>query len=170
MKNNLKFYIFVFVIISQYGVAQEYVLTKTKHVNIRTHPSTDSFIVGQSQKGDIYEMIGEEGEWFVIKLFSENVRYINKCCAAKLEDTISSRFSLPESNVQCESIYTSIQAIKYRARREATELIPPTVDEELNMNMQHILEDMHILALFEIYKLNPAVYPLLIEKAVKNNW
>jgi len=166
----LKFSLFIFIIICQYGIAQEYVIIKTKNVNIRTNPSTDSFIVGQSNKGDIYEMIGEEGEWFVIKLFSENPRYINKCCAAKPEDPIFSRFVLPESSDQCESIYTSIQAIKYRARREATELIPPTVDEKLNMNMQHILEDMHILELFEIYDLNPAVYPLLIELAVNNNW
>ncbi|MBU1064819.1 hypothetical protein KKC74_08450 [bacterium] len=170
MKKYVHCSFIVFVIACQFGIAQEYVVTKTKHVNIRTNPSTGSFVVGQSMKGDIYEMIGEEGEWFVIKLFSENPRYINKCCALKLDDPITDRLGLPESSEQCESIYSSIQALKYRARREATELIPQNVDEELNMNMQQILEDMHILNLFEIYSLNPAVYPILIEKSVQNNW
>ena len=170
MRRHLYFSIMMFVVTCQLGIAQEYVVTKTKHVNIRTNPTTRSFVVGQSMKGDIYEMIGEEGEWFVIKLFSENPRYINKCCAAKLEGSISSRLVLPESSDQCESIYSSIQALQLRARREATELIPPTIDEELNMNMQHILEDMHILNLFKIYSLNPALYPILIGKAIQNNW
>jgi len=160
----------VFITTFQLGNAQDYVVTRTKNVNIRTSPTTKSYVVGKSMKGDIYEMIGEEGEWFVIKLFSENPRYINKCCTAKLESPVTTRLVLPESGDRCKSIYTSIQALKFRARREATELIPPTVDEELNMNMQHILEDMHILNLFEIYSLNPAVYPIFIEKAIQNNW
>lgn len=170
MRKYLNISLLVFIITFQFGNAQDYVVTRTKHVNIRTGPTTKSFVVGKSMKGDIYELIGEEGEWFVIKLFSENPRYINKCCTAKLEGQVANRLVLPESGEKCESIYTSIQALKFRARREATELIPPTVDEELNMNMQHILEDMHILNLFEIYSLNPAVYPILIEKAVQNNW
>lgn len=158
------------MILSRIGVAQDYIITSKRYVNIRTGPSTQSYVVGRSMKGDIYELIGEEDEWFVIKMFSQKSRYINKCCATRLKGPVTDRLVLPQSDDRLKSIYTSIQALKHRARREATELIPQSVDAELNMNMQHILEDMHILNLFKIYNLNPAVYPFLIEKAVQSNW
>ena len=164
------FHLLVLLVISQLISAQDYVVTRSKRVNIRTAPSTQSYVVGKAMKGDIYEMVGEDGEWYVIKLFSENPRYINKCCSVKLKGPLTERLDLPDSEERCKSIYTSIQALKFRARREATELIPPTVDERLNMNMQHILEDMHILNLFTIYSLNPAIYSMLINKAIQNNW
>ena len=43
-------------------IAQDYVVMGTPLVNLRTGPSTGAMVIGRAEKGDLFEVIGEDGE------------------------------------------------------------------------------------------------------------
>ena len=50
--------------------ADQYVQVTGDNVNIRFSPSTSSQIITTARKGDIFELEGEEQEWYEISMFS----------------------------------------------------------------------------------------------------
>ena len=66
---------------------KDYVVLIHSSVNIRTGPGTSNIVIGKASKGQLYHIIGEVENWYKIKLFTDNIRYISKSLSAKLNET-----------------------------------------------------------------------------------
>jgi len=148
------------------GLCREYVVMLSRNINIRTRPSTESVILGRAWKGDIFELVGEIDNWHEIVMFSGEYRYVSKSWAAKLTESDivpGHRIDLPQSEDARRSIRRDIGFARARAKGEADEIIPASVDDERNANLRAILEDRFIQEAFMIHSIQPVLYGELIE-------
>ena len=154
--------------------SQEYIVMGTPMVNIRTGPSTDHVIVGRAEKGDIFKVIAKDGDWLQIVMFTGDHRYVFAAPYVydlTREDFVPGhRMELPDSDGTRRSLYRSLQAARERAKKEADEVIPASVDAERNANFRRIMEDRIILEMMHIYGVQPALYNDLVDEGEKSNW
>jgi len=154
--------------------SQEYVVMGTPMVNIRTGPSTNHIIVGRAEKGDIFKVIGKRGDWLEIAMFTADHRYVFSApyVYALQRATLvpGHRMELPDSEETKLSLYRSLQEAKNRAKREAEEIIPASVDAGRNANLRRIMEDRIILEVLHIHGFQPALYNDLVAEGEKNSW
>jgi hypothetical protein len=151
----------VLSVASNSALCREYVVMLSRNINLRTGPSTDRFIVGRAWKGDIFELVGEMGNWYEILMFSGDYRYVSKSWSAKLTESDilpGHRMSLPETCETLHPLHGDILHAKARAAREADEIIPASVDGERNALFRKILEDRHVLEVMGMYSIQPALY------------
>lgn len=157
--------------------ANEYVVACTPRVNIRTGPSTDRVVVGQAEKGDVFILAGETRDWFAIRMFSDEVRYISKGASSEPPENCAARFCakltqaellpghgltpLPAEDTR-RLITTSIRHAIARAEREATEILPASVDERRHALLRGILEDRLVLEVLRIHGVPPAVFDEIV--------
>ena len=155
-------------------VAQHYVVMGTPLVNIRTGPSTGAMVVGRADKGDIFEVVGEEDGWYKIKMFSSAPRYVIKADfvyplgQADLVD--GHGMFLPPSTAKVRSIFWDTEEGLDRAAREATEVIPVTMNRERHTYLKQVIEDRVLLEMFHIHGVQPALYRHLVGEARKERW
>ena len=64
--------------------AQQYLEVTGRKSNIRSSPTTRSSIVTRAQRGDIFELKDESGDWYHIRLFSGELRYLHKRLAQEI--------------------------------------------------------------------------------------
>jgi uncharacterized protein YgiM (DUF1202 family) len=150
---------------------REYVVMLSRNINIRTGPSTNRVVVGRAWKGDIFDLVGEDDNWFEIAMFSGERRYVSRSWAAKLTESqlvSGHRMELPTSGDTRWALYRDVRAAQARAKGEADELIPASVDEERNLNLRQVLEDRHALEVFSIYSIQPALYSRLMAEMAGN--
>ncbi len=179
MRTKTLFSIFGFLIAfallgSQTLAAQEYVVMGTPLVNIRTGPTTASMVVARASKGDVFQVLGEENGWYKIKMFSPDPRYIVKAEYIHLlvGDSLAAGHDmlLPTSTARVRSIFWDTEAGLDRAAREATEIIPVTLNRDRHTYLKHILEDRILLEMFHIHGVRPAVYGELLAEARAERW
>jgi hypothetical protein len=151
----------------------EYVMMRGDKINIRTGPGLDRAIVAQAAKGDMLEMVGETEDWYEVVLFTGDHRYIHKFWALEIGDPDS----LPEINLRLprsagtrRSLYLDIYFAEVRARDQADEIIPRSADRERNRHFRRILEDGAVLAVMDIYDVQPILYWELMEEAIACDW
>jgi len=154
--------------------AQSYIVMGTPLVNIRTGPSTASMVVEQAEKGDIFQVVGEEDGWYRIKMFSPEPRYVIK---ADFIYPISGdslveghQMLLPTSTARVRSIFWDTEAGLDRAAREATEVIPVTLNRDRHTYLKNVLEDRILLQMFHIHGMQPALYRDLVAEARTQRW
>ena len=142
--------------------AQEFIVLGTPLVNIRTGPSTGHVIVGRADKGDIFKLISRSGDWLEIAMFSGDHRYV--FAAPYVYDLTRAqlvpghRMTQPESADTRRAICRDLRAAKDRARSEAAEIIPASVDADRNAAFRRIMEDRLILETMHILGVQPAMY------------
>jgi hypothetical protein len=153
------------------ALSGEYVVMLSRNINLRTGPGTETLIIGRAWKGDIFELLGETGNWYEVAMFSDDSRYVSKSWAAKLTDSQlvpGHCMTLPAADDTRRSLYRDINHAKERAAREADEIIPESVDEGCNRDLRNILEDRHILEVMAMYSAQPALYGRLVEAMTQN--
>ena len=142
--------------------AQEYIVMGTPKVNIRTGPSTEHFIIGRAEKGDIFRVVASEGHWVEIMMFSGDHRYVFAAeyvyPLTKSDLLPGHRMRLPDSEESRDAIRRDIQAAMARAAREAEEVIPASVDADRNETFRKIMEDQIILEVLHVHGFQPALY------------
>ncbi len=151
----------------------EYVVTLSRNINIRTGPGTDWVVIGRASKGDIFEVAGETGNWWIIEMFSGDHRYISKSWAAKLTQAQivpGHAMKLDPEEERRRALCRDINSARARARGEAEEVISGSLDAERNANLERILEDRFILEVFDIYSVQPALYSQLMDEAADKDW
>jgi hypothetical protein len=155
-------------------LAQDYVVMGTPLVNLRTGPSTGSMVVGRAEKGDIFEVVGEEDGWYKIKMFSSSPRYVIKAdfVYALTRDGLveGHEMFLPTSTARLRSIFWDTEEGLDRAAREATEVIPVTLNRDRHTYLKEVLEDRVLLEMFHIHGVQPALYRDMVREARKEHW
>jgi hypothetical protein len=155
-------------------LAQNFVVVGTPLVNLRTGPSIGSMVVGRADKGDIFEVVGEEDGWYKIKMFSSTPRYVVKAdfvYALTKNDLVDGHgMFLPPSTARLRSIFWDTEEGLDRAAREATEVIPVTLNRDRHTYLKHVLEDRVLLEMFHIHGVQPALYREMVGAARKERW
>ena len=155
------------------AVCREYVVMISRNINIRTGPGTVHVVVGRAWKGDVFELVGETGNWYIIAMFTGDNRYVSKSWSARLrEDQLlpGHAMRLPEEEETRRALCRDIEGARARARGEAEELISRSLDAERNANLERVLEDRFILEVFSIYSIQPGIYPELMDEAAEKSW
>jgi hypothetical protein len=149
------------------ALARDYVVMLSRNINLRTGPGTETLVIGRAWKGDIFELLGETGNWYEIAMFSQDPRYVSKSWAAKLtksELVPGHAMALPAADDTRRSLYRDTNHARERAAREADQVIPESVDTRCNQDLRNILEDRHILEVMAMYSVQPALYHQLVEE------
>jgi hypothetical protein len=150
------------------AMPQDYVVMGTPHVNLRTGPGTEYFVVGKAEKGDIFALAGQTDGWWEIRMFSGDIRYVSKDVRVyplnKDQIVPGHNMTLPESAVRRRFIHQSVLMGVDRAAAEADELLPRDVDPARHENLRRISEDRILLETFHIYGLQPAMFDALLAR------
>ena len=77
---------------------------------------------------------------------------------------------LPSSTARVRSIFWDTEEGMDRAAREATEVIPVTLNRNRHTLLKQILEDRVLLEMFHIHGMQPALYRELVREARKEHW
>jgi len=109
--------------------ADQYVQVTGDNVNIRFSPSTSSQVIASARKGDIFELEGEEQEWFAISLFSGEYRYIHKSLAIE----VPYEPEVPGSVSVRQQMYKAFWDLEGTAMADADRRYPPTIDVMKNI-------------------------------------
>ncbi len=148
----------------------DFVVVSHFDVNVRTGPGLDQVIVGRVQKGTLFPLAGEAGDWYEVELFSDVPRYVSKSLAYHLTpDQIvpGHRLELPTSEDSSLSLTSAIRVETDRAAREAEALLPLSLDAERHQALDRLLVDRNLLQLFEDQGIQPAVYWLPEAEALR---
>ncbi len=157
-----------------HAVPQDYVVMGTPLVNLRTGPSTDAMVIGRAEKGDIFKVVGQTDEWYKILMFSGEARYVTKSdfVYPLREDQLveGHGMNLPPSTARCRAIFWDTDDGLDRAAREATEMIPVTLNRERHTYLKKVMEDRILLEMFHIHGIQPALYRELMAEARREKW
>lgn len=144
----------------------EYVRVVKGPVNIRSGPSTQSAIVGSAKQGDIFELVGEEGRWYEIDLFSGGRRFLHK----SLAEPISYQPEVPVDVEIRRQIFQEWREAGERAKREAAQRYPPERDLERNLFHQRLLSDRYRLELLRKVQVQPPTYRRILIEGYQKGW
>lgn len=153
---------------------EEYIEVIGKVAGIRTGPSTSFALVAEARKGDVFELRGQEGEWYKILMFSGEWRYIYKPLAKKATYTLL----LPTSVSTRRSIFTALSSAEERSQAEADQKYPMAdrygrpISGNMESNIYHmrILDDRYKLEVFHQFDVQPPIYLKLIVEGVEKGW
>jgi hypothetical protein len=135
-------------------------------VNIRSAPSTRSVTVGSAKKGDTFKLLGEEGKWYEIELFSGGQRFLYK----SLANPVSYRPTVPEDIEVRRQLFREWAEAGKRARTEADRKYPPEKSLERNLTHQQILGDRYKLELLQKLGVQPPAYRRILIEGFQKGW
>jgi len=139
----------------------EFVVLSHSDVNLRAGPGLDRVIVGRSDKGTLFPLVGEAGEWYGIQMFSGVPRYVRKSlCYHLAPDQIipGHRLELSSNHDSVAALTAAIAVETDRAAREAEIVLPLSLDAERHETLRQLLVDRYLLELFTEQGVQPAVY------------
>lgn len=156
------------------SAGEEYIKVVGKVANIRTGPGTSSGVIVQARKGDIFELRGQEGEWYKIAMFSGEWRYIYKPISKKVTYTLL----LPTSISTRRSIFRALSSAEDRSQTEADRKYPIadryghpiSGNMERNIDYMRLLDDRYKLGVFHQFGVQPPIYIKLIVEGVEKEW
>jgi len=146
--------------------AQQYLEVTGRKSNIRSSPTTRSAIVTRAQRGDIFELKDESGDWYHIRLFSGELRYLHK----RLAQEISYTPAVPGDSSQRREIFITLQEADRRVRREAEKKHPTNKALKKNIEYTHILEDRYKLKVIRQFGVQAPLYRRLAIEGNQKGW
>ena len=146
--------------------ADQYIQVTGDNVNIRFSPSTSSQIIASAQKGDIFELEGEEQGWFAISMFSGEYRYIYKSLAKE----IPYEPKVPGSVSVRQQMYRAFWDLEGKAMADADRRYPPTIDVMKNIDHSRVLEDKYKLEVVHQFNTQAPIYIKIAVEGVEKNW
>ena len=156
------------LIILKTSFAQDYIVLNSFDVNIRTGPATDYFVVCTAGKGEIFELLGENGDWVEVRMFSEENRYIHRDMVYFLEEFIDGHNMRLPDDEKIKTIQKASQWAKTISANEAGEIIPRSISEERFVNFKNICFDKNMHDIFEIQGIQPALFLQIVNQKEKN--
>jgi len=147
-----------------YSFGQDFIQVTNSGVNIRFSPSTSSTVITQATQGNIFELVGETGDWYKILMFAGEHRYIYKTMCKKVAYSIV----LPESEQTRKAVFKAVVKAEDKAQAEADKKYPTEIFK--NIDYSRILNDRYKLAVMNSYHLQPPIYYKIIVEGVKKKW
>ncbi len=146
--------------------ADQYVQITGDRVNIRFSSSTSSQIIATARKGDIFELEGEEQDWYAISMFSGEYRYVHKTLA----QGVSYEPKVPGSVSVRQQMYKAFWGFEGKAMADADRRYPPTVDVMKNIEYSRILEDKYGLEVVHRFNAQAPIHIKIAVEGAENNW
>lgn len=124
-------------------------------------------LVGQAQRGDVFELEGRHVNWYAIRMFSGGFRYVRSTDASPTDS-----LPPPAAEVTRRQAFRAVLQAEDRAREEADGQFPGNTGEEVGRNiiLSRILEDRHKLATLRGHDLQPAHYEVLRLEGLTRGW
>jgi hypothetical protein len=148
------------------GVGAQYLRVTGSSVNVRQGPTLESAIVGAAEEGDIFLSQGRTGDWFAVKLFSAEDRYIH----VSLAEPTESLPALPVSEEIRRNAFEGFLRAGDRAFIEASRKILSTETRTRN-ELQQLLEDRYHLRICHSF---PGIHPIhfakIREEGLRKRW
>ena len=158
MKNHL--FIF-FMLFSCILLSQEYIKITRSDINIRLLPSTSEAIVGRAFLGEVYEIIGQNAQWYQVILPSGKFRWIYKKLAIPTQTTPLLPLELDYYSIQKELIQAKIQADNDGQIEKISNLDITQIN--------NLLIDTYSLIILQKYALSPCLYKSIINFELDND-
>lgn len=133
------------------GLAATRFVETTKNANIRSGPSTSSTRVVTADKGDIFQLLGEDEKWYRIRMFSGAERYLYKTLARP----VAYQPGLPESLEERREIFNEWKEADQEARDDADRRYSPDNNLERNLNYFQLQQDRKKLEIAHRHGLKP---------------
>jgi len=165
LRNQCLAVLFLFGVIPTVAQAQHLRVTGSS-VNVRQEPDLGSTVVGTAKEGDIFNRLGKMEEWYVIKMFSGDSRYIHASLAEPTEDSPT----LPDSETTRRMAFEGFLRAEDRSYVEADAKIGSS-DVLANNEFQRILDDRYKLQVCQGF---PEIQPFHFEEikleGVEKEW
>ena len=144
------FLLITLFIIFTISVSAQFVRINLEFADIRVRilPETESIMVGEAFKDDIFKYISEENDWIEIEMFSGDARYIHR----SLVEIFTHGVSAPFSNDVCLKLMERLEAAKERSLTEP------------DVKSQNVLFDRYVLDIFHEFGLQPVVFKLAVNR------
>ena len=147
-------------------VQAQYLRVTGSSVNVRQGPDVGSTVVGTAGVGDVFYRLGEMGEWYVIKLFSGENRYIHVSLAETMDDVPA----LTDSENTRRMAFEGFLRAEDRSFIEAEAKIPPS-DTLANIELQRILNDQYKLQVCHAFSdIHPSHFEKIQLEGVQKGW
>ena len=146
--------------------AKNYILLLESGPVVCCQPDRKGRVVGNTTKGQLYTMVGELDNWYMVKLFTNECRYVPKTQSQVIkEDQVTEEFAfkLPASEPERKTLYSRIMKAREKAELEAE-------DKENEQQLRNFLEDHYILQIFQEQKIHPALFSRLEKEAELKHW
>jgi len=176
MKAKIFFPVLMFLVLQSIpglhqALAQGHVVLNASNVNLRTGPGPDHFVICMAGKGEIFKLVGENGDWLEIEMSTSDKRYVHRDLVYFLNEFVDGHnMKLPNTEEKIKEIYSDILWAKIQAKKDADEIIPASVNEERHNNFLKLRQDKHIHDIFEKHGTQTATYPEIIEYSRKKKW
>jgi uncharacterized protein YgiM (DUF1202 family) len=146
--------------------AQLFIQISSRRANIRFGPTTGSPVVVTARRGDIFELKDETGDWYQIRMFSGESRYLHKSLAVK----ISYKPEAPRSFSRRRDIFKAFREIDAKMAEEADARYPPDKNLRRNLEYTQILEDRYKLEVIHQFDAQPPVYRSIVIEGNQKGW
>jgi hypothetical protein len=148
------------------AVQAQYLRVTGSSVNVRQGPDVGSTVVGIAEEGDIFHRLGDMEEWYVVKMFSGESRYIHASLAEPTENIPT----LPDSEATRRMAFEGFLRAEDRSFIEADARIASS-GVPANIEFQRILDDRYKLQVCQAF---PDIQPFHFEEikleGVQKEW
>ncbi len=150
MKNTAILSIVSLFLLSYAWSAPRYIET-TRNANIRSGPSTSSTLVATSRKGDIFQLVEETENWYLIRMFSGSDRYLYKT----LGRMTPYEPALPGTIEERRKVFREWKESDREAKNDADRRYPPESSLERNLTYFQLQSDRKKLDIAHKNNLQP---------------
>ncbi len=150
---------FFLVSVPPTGAIDSYLTISRHNVNIRSEPTKKARVVASAHKGDRFKFIQQVGDWYEIRMFSGDYRYVYRKLGQITINNTGAR--LDEEMVP--KIYEAMVRAEQRALNEAAAKFPG--DTNKSSRHERFALDRYTLEVFHKFDVTPASYEQIISQA-----
>ncbi len=143
------------------GAIDSYLTVSRHNVNIRSAPTKKARVVASAQKGDRFKFIRQVGDWYEIRMFSGDYRYIYR----KLGQITINNTGANLGEETIKKVYEEMVRAEARAQKEAAAKFPQDTDR--SSRHKRFALDRYTLEVFHKYDITPASYEQIIGEAAE---
>ena len=144
----------------------QYLRVTGSAVSVRQGPDVGSTVVGIAEAGEVFHQIGEREEWYVIKMFSGENRYIH----ASLAEPTERPPTLPDSEATRKMAFEGFLRAEDRSFTEADARIGSS-DESAYAEFQQLLDDRYKLKVCQSFPgIQPSHFEAIRLEGAEKGW
>lgn len=141
-----------------------YIIIIKDEVNIRFLPNSNSIVVAKGMKNDVFQLLEEKDEWFLIDMFTGEYRYVPKLSAKVISSIDPYSFSI-ETKIKA---FKEALAAEDKASNEALNKYPNDLNKQIDYS--RILDDRYKLLVFRKYSIPAPWGKKLFLEGINNKW
>ncbi|MEE8348902.1 MAG: SH3 domain-containing protein [Acidobacteriota bacterium] len=146
--------------------ANKYIEVVAYRANVRVAATTSATLVVTSHRGDIFELLGENPNWYQIQLFSGEIRHLHKSLAKE----VLYKPEVPEDTALRSQIFQALNEAEARVIKEADQRYPPNSRLPMNLQYQTQLRDKYKLEVMHQLNSQAPIFRRIFLEGLKNDW